>query len=341
MATARKRGDKYRCLLYLGKGEDGKRKHKSFTAPTKREAERLAAEYEANMKTECNVKNAAEDYINSKKNVISPSTLREYKCIVRNRLDGKLGSMNVSEVTNVIIQKAINEWAVELSPKSVRNAYGFLYSVLKFVRPDFAVNVTLPQKQKTDFFIPSEEDMRKMFEHLRGSKMELPFLLASQLGLRASEIRYVMTNPKKCIKGNSIVISNSIVLGEEGFVEKGTKTLAGNRTIPCSDYIIGLLNKEHDVPLHVSRDWKRAVGGLDVQYCNFHALRHYFASKALLQGIPKEYIIEMMGHSSPAMIDKVYFHTFPDAKNKFQSQMLNISNSFISETCNQEFNHKH
>ena len=37
----------YRARLFLGEGEDGKKHYKSFTAATKREAERLALTYEA------------------------------------------------------------------------------------------------------------------------------------------------------------------------------------------------------------------------------------------------------------------------------------------------------
>lgn len=46
MATAKKLpSGNYRVNLYIGKGVDGKRKYKSFTAPTKKAAEYLAAQY--------------------------------------------------------------------------------------------------------------------------------------------------------------------------------------------------------------------------------------------------------------------------------------------------------
>ena len=58
MATARKLpSGNYRVRLFVGM-EDGKRKYKSFTAPTKKEAERQAAvyEYEKEKKQENSVK---------------------------------------------------------------------------------------------------------------------------------------------------------------------------------------------------------------------------------------------------------------------------------------------
>ena len=49
MATAKKLpSGKYRCLIFVGM-ENGKRKYKSFTADTKREAERMAVNYQTDL----------------------------------------------------------------------------------------------------------------------------------------------------------------------------------------------------------------------------------------------------------------------------------------------------
>ena len=43
MASAKKlKSGNWRCLAYIGKDKEGKRLYKSFTAPTKKEAELLA-----------------------------------------------------------------------------------------------------------------------------------------------------------------------------------------------------------------------------------------------------------------------------------------------------------
>ena len=47
MAKAKKlKSGNWRCLAYVGKDKNGKRKYKSFTAPTKKEAELMALTYE-------------------------------------------------------------------------------------------------------------------------------------------------------------------------------------------------------------------------------------------------------------------------------------------------------
>ncbi len=64
---------------------------------------------------------------------------------------------------------------------------------------------------------------------------------------------------------------------------------------------------------------------------NFHALRHHFASKCILLGIPQKYIAELMGHSSTDMIEKVYQHIFPSAMEGYarllRDQMLELYNT--------------
>ena len=90
MATAKKLpSGKWRCLSYIGKDENGKRQYKSFTAGSKKEAEFLAASYLLNKKQEessMTIRKAVVEYIASKENVLSPSTIEGYRNVERNRL---------------------------------------------------------------------------------------------------------------------------------------------------------------------------------------------------------------------------------------------------------------
>ena len=71
----------WRVQLYTGK-VDGKRQYRSFTAPTKRAAECLAAEYAAGKRMDraqgsaLTLKEAINAYIDLKSHILSPSTLR-------------------------------------------------------------------------------------------------------------------------------------------------------------------------------------------------------------------------------------------------------------------------
>lgn len=55
--------------------------------------------------------------------------------------------LDLSELDNIKIQIAVNRYALNHSPKTVRNAFSLLHSVISTYRPDLSsVNITLPQK---------------------------------------------------------------------------------------------------------------------------------------------------------------------------------------------------
>lgn len=161
MATAKKLpSGRWRCIIYIGKDENGKRKYKSVTGDTKKEAEYAALEYAqqahvlADRANRITFEKAAEMYIAQKDAVLSPSTIKEYKRMVK-RGFGDFGKLLCDDITQADIERSVNAWAAEgASPKTIRNRHGFITAVLRSQRPEFTVHTKLPQKIKTDFYIP-------------------------------------------------------------------------------------------------------------------------------------------------------------------------------------------
>ena len=126
MAKAKKLpSGSWRVNLYVGTDDNGKRVYKSFTAETKKEAEFLAAEYNLKRKEKpkgITVGDAIDNYIQSKENILSPTTIAGYRKIRRTVLQGIMG-VQLSEINNLIVQSEINREAARLSPKSIRNAH--------------------------------------------------------------------------------------------------------------------------------------------------------------------------------------------------------------------------
>ena len=106
-------------------------KYISVTAPTKEEAELIAAEYKFKNKTitqnpaDMILSEAMEKYIESKSNVLSPETIAGYYKIKRNDLQN-LMPLKLNKLNNNIIQSAINDESKKHSPKTVSNTYGLL-----------------------------------------------------------------------------------------------------------------------------------------------------------------------------------------------------------------------
>ena len=127
MASARKLpSGNYRVNLFIGVDENGKRKYKSFTAPTKKEAEYQAAQFNLTRrekpKCELTVKEAITRYIDTKNNVFSPSTVKNYRGYLRTGFT-EIESIKVKDLTEDKIQRWINDLAKSHSPKTVKNIY--------------------------------------------------------------------------------------------------------------------------------------------------------------------------------------------------------------------------
>ena len=102
---------------------------------------------------EFDFRQAALQYIEINSNVLSPSTIPNYKSIVRN-LPQWFVEMKVDRITQLDIQRAINEYTKGRSPKTVRNASGLITPVMELYAPDLKINTKLPQKMLTAFVMP-------------------------------------------------------------------------------------------------------------------------------------------------------------------------------------------
>lgn len=317
----------YRARVHLGGG-----KYKSITGKDKKAVQLEAAQYEADIEAAqakendphrgMTVGEAMEKYIALKSAVLSPSTLLGYDVIRRNRLQS-LMDMRISDITQEDIQRAINEDALNHSPKSVRNDHGLLSAVLAVYRQDMKLNTTLPQKKKPKIEIPTQEEVDAMFAHFKGTEMEIPFALAACCGLRESEIGGLKWKNVD-FEHNRIIITEAIVRGiDVGYVRKDdTKSYAGDRSIRMYPYIRRILESaprdgEYVTKLNPALIGKRFSNGLQkagLPHYRFHDLRHYLVSVMLSLNIPKNYIADMVGHTDEHMIDTVYGHLMAQKK---------------------------
>ena len=88
--------------------ENGKKHYKSFTARTKAEAQALATEWKNNrreLKEALTVSMACARYIEMKRNVLSPSTIKGYYTVLRRIQAHPISAIDLSVIKNTELQK--------------------------------------------------------------------------------------------------------------------------------------------------------------------------------------------------------------------------------------------
>lgn len=293
---------------------------RSFTAPTKKSAE-LAALSWVNSRTPDpafrTVGECVEDYIESKKNVLSPTTIDSYRRRMENDL-GALLAVPVADLSQLIVQKAFNELALTKSPKTVRVAHGLLVSVLNVYAPEIRLRTSLPPLKKKLRVWPSVE---QVLAAVVGSPVELPCLLALWEGLRMSEIRGARVSDIS--PDGVLMLQKTIVTVAGEHIEKDSmKTYESARLVHLSPYLLDLVRKlpegqEHLTELSgnaIYKRFSRLLEAAGVPHIRFHDLRHLNASTMVALNVPDVYAMERGGWSSPSIMKSVYQHTLTDER---------------------------
>ena len=299
--------------------------------PTQKEAIELMADAMQGVNVAAHsmtLKQAANHYIDLKRSVLSPSTIRAYVSIV-NGLPETLAALRLSDITAVHIQTYISQLATSQSPKSVRNKHAFVNAVLATYYPELQLHTKLPQRIKVEPYIPSDEDIRRIIEYSHGSVYEIPIMLAC-LGLRRSEIAALTLND---LDGNRLTINKALVYDEnQKLTLKTTKTTASTRTIIIPDELAALIREKGYIlcrnPNSITEYLNHAQDALGIQRFSLHKLRHYFASKLSSMNVPEADIMAMGGWATANVMKTVYRHSLKESQaasmKKISDQMSDI-----------------
>ena len=260
-------------------------------------------------------------YIDNKTNILSPSTIREYRRIVRNDFQSIMES-DVADLTRSDYQAEVNKLCVRLSVKSVMNRFGLVKSALK-EQCDIDISVKFPQRVKKDICIPSTDEVRLLLDHVRGTSLELPVMLAAFCGMRRGEICAI----DRINTDNTITVNKTQVISETGsyVIKPYAKTSAGNRTVFLPDFVAKTIRNHKNPIIEVN------IGTLTKRFDDlksekgirfrFHDLRHFYASLLMSEGIPDKYVVERIGHSTDNMLKTVYQHTLKEKQKEIDKQV--------------------
>lgn len=290
----------------------------------------------ANKPENITLRNAIDRYIEDRSAILSPSTVRGYRTLQANRFQDIM-DIPVAKITTQAVQRAVNADARTVSPKTIKNALGLVTGVLGYYEVEIG-KLTLPEQQKQEKQIYTQEELRILLDAIRGESIEIVVLLAAWLGLRRSEILGLRWDAIDYKKG-SIRISEAVVPGaDHKWVAKGTKTAASTRVLSCPRYILDVLRRterkgDRIVTVHpetIRRHMEAVCEKVGIPYIGLHALRHQNASTMLLLNVPDKYVMERGGWSNTATPKSVYQHTMQEGRTAADAAIDRYFNALVS-----------
>ena len=328
-----------RVRVYDYTDENGKKVYRSFTAKSKAEAQAMANEWKVNkreLSSKTTVHQACDNYIALKESVLSPSTIRGYNFAAKKISAYSIYERDISTLTDADIQSFVSALSLAVSPKYIKNIYGFLRAAIALHNPRLSFNPTMPQKTKQSLYIPTSEDVQKLIDACSTTELKLAVLFAAVGTMRRGEACAVTFD--------DINYSDHIIAVNKAFVEtpvytwelKAPKTYDSMRNIIMPEYVFDLirsLKRKDGYILNMTPDrlyvrFKKAVRAAGLPDFRYHDLRHYAASQMHAKGMPDRYI-EAIGGWKPGsnVLKRVYENVIDTELVKMRNEYLE-NNSF-------------
>ncbi len=313
----------WRVQVFIGKDGSGKNVMRSVTAPSKRQVELAAAELLKLKDAEVNLKleECASRYLELKKPVVSYGTYRGYKTIYERYIKGsKLGSKSVSRIKSSDAQKWVSDLTMQVSPKTVRNAFSMVSSTMTMFCPDTTLHVKFPQAADPELHTPSSDEIKqvlRVFEEEGDFDMIRAIYLSSCCSLRRGEVAALLGSD---VDRDRRMIRITKSMSGDGSI-KPPKTRKSIRIVPAPAQLIELLPPSGRLvdlkPEQISNRFLRATKKAGCTHFRYHDLRHYWATiMTYEQKMPVKIIQEIGGWSSDQMMRRVYVGVIEEEKKR-------------------------
>lgn len=322
----------WRAVAYLGKDTHGRAIRKSFTHPDKKTAISMAAAYEAqhrNVTDRLSFHEAMQRFLRAKQPFLDLSTYGDYESKFRVLSDvypafcaKRVHSITEADLRDLIadMQKKkpprhrLHRQARAMAPKTIKNYIGFISGVFRNERIPFPV-IDLPKKAEPDIYVPTDQEVRILLDHVRGSDMYIPVLLAAFGPLRRGEI-CALQYPRD-FHENVIHVQEAIGRKRDSKTyRKDPKTPTSNRFIEMPPEVVAEIAAQGFVtrltPGKITSRFPHILKNAGLPKFRFHDLRHYCVSTLHAQGVPDAYIMQRGGWKTDRVLKAVYRHTLAD-----------------------------
>ena len=251
-----KNGKYYAVLNYKNAGGQRKTKWISLGFPekgNKRKAEaelvRLRAEFEppkevGDLSSDMLFADYLLEWLEIAKGRLAHATYGAYQGLLKSTIVPyfRKKKLTLRELEARHLQMFYSEMLRRVTPNTVIHYHAVIHSALKYaVKTDMLIQnvadkVDRPRKNSFQPVFLSADEMQKMFEALRGTKLELPVLVAAFYGLRRGEVVGLKWDAIDFEQGTISVkrtVTSTIIDGKyQEFEQQSAKTKSSLRTLP-------------------------------------------------------------------------------------------------------------
>lgn len=277
------------------------------------------------------------------------------------------------------IQQFYSEKLKTVTPNSVIHYHAVIHQALKYamktdmVPQNVAMKVDRPRKNSYQPTFLDATEMQKLLEIVKGTRLELPVLVAAFYGLRRGEVLGLKWDAIDFNRGTLTVkrtVTQVKIDGKYQIIEQDSaKTKSSLRTLPLvgsfREYFMEVkkaqeINKkvcgncynhkydgyifvdelgERMKPDYLTSYFPEYIQKHGMKRMRFHDLRHSCASLLLANGVPLKQIQEWLGHSDFSTTANIYAHLdytskISSAQAMVKGLILPDSNGFESKWSN-------
>ena len=278
------------------------------------------------------LREAIDNYISARDNILSPATIRGYRTIKRNRFQEQMDK-SLADTEDEEWARSCNEMAKQLAPKTVVNTWGLVGSVIRDATGHEPPKVKMPLVPPSDTPFLEPEEVLQFIGAVKGDKYEIPALLALS-SLRRSEICGLLWEHVDLEHG-IINVKGAVVPGEDHkFVRKKTnKNRSSTRPVPILiPELEEALKRERQTsgpvvtcsPNTLRNAINRVCTAEGLPEVGVHGLRHSFASLAYYLDVPEKNVMEIGGWQDDKTMKKIYTHIARKSRERYTEKFADF-----------------
>lgn len=278
----------------------------------------------------------------------SAKAIMEERKKLETRILPAFGNEQVAAITVRDLETSYFSWLSEVSVTTVRNYHRVINAIFNFGERQYpgrfnnpARLAKQPRVAEREHTTPDDEAMKAIMAEAEEADRHaqngirthrLMVHLAAATGGRRGEIAALRWSDVDLDAG-TIRILRSIGQSEDGEDEKATKTPKSKRTLPIVNglrddllaqkerqgpsavYVLG--DDQGSEPVRLNRlttRFRALAERAGYPKVRLHDLRHFYATMLIRSGMDIVQVCEFTGHSSPAILLKVYAHALPNTK---------------------------